>query len=607
MIGAGDRLFFLSALALVFIAPGSAHGVLGPDHWPGLEPGPHAVGVRVHHVYDHGRSFESTRGGEDGSAPEVGSRPLQIVVWYPAEPAVDSARMESWEYARLRFTQFDFDRVGDVSKQEVVESLLVGVREDGSDPTPVEDLLAAETLGVRDAEPAEGRFPLLIYGAGGESSAWDNFVLCEYLASQGYVVAATSSFGKSSSRMTYDFEGLESVTRDHEFVLAFLWDVPPVDPTRVGSLGWSTGALSAAKLAMRNARVAAVAALDGSMGYTTYRGAAEQSPDYDYDRLTVPFMYLSQRPTANKDLGFLDDFSHANVYLARFADLIHSDFGAVAILVDVHARGERADRDRETVERGYAAVCRYVRAFFDTHLKGSEAAGRFLLRTPEENGIAAGVLTFEPRVVSARRWSKEEFMELVRSGNVDRAIEVHERMLALDPDVVLFDEFRLGMEAMRFLRMGEAETALELLELIAGSTREATWQLCDALAMARLAVGRTEEAVASFNRSLALRPDNPTARAALDAGDGLDELSSPAYLKSFTGKYAGDNWTAVVTVEDDRLRFKVPGEQKDWLIPVGKDRFLLAGVFGCSVEFADDELIFHIPSGAVRMKRGEAG
>jgi hypothetical protein len=125
--------------------------------------------------------------------------------------------------------------------------------------------------------------------------------------------------------------------------------------------------------------------------------------------------------------------------------------------------------------------------------------------------------------------------------------------------------------------------------------------------MARLAVGQTEAAVASFTRSLELNPSNATAQAALDAGDGLGDLSSPDYLGAFTGKYGGNNWEAVVTLEDDRLRFKVPGEQKDWLIPVGRDHFLLAGVFGCSVEFSDGALIFHIPSGAVRMERGRAG
>lgn len=195
-------------------------------------------------------------------------------------------------------------------------------------------------------------------------------------------------------------------------------------------------------------------------------------------------------------------------------------------------------------------------------------------------------------------------MELVRSGEVDRAIEAHERMLEIDPDVVLFNEFQLGMEALRLLRMDRAESAHKLLEMMASGKPEiSSWQMCDALAMARLAVGQREQAIAAFTRSLELRPENPTARAAVDAGDRLDAFSSPSYLGPFTGEYAGNNWQAAVTLEDDRLRFKVPGEQKDWLIPVGSDRFLVAGVFGCSVEFTDEALIFHIPSGGVRMER----
>ena len=54
--------------------------------------------------------------------------------------------------------------------------------------------------------------------------------------------------------------------------------------------------------------------------------------------------------------------------------------------------------------------------------------------------------------------------------------------------------------------------------------------------------------------------------------------------------------------------FQVPGEQKDWLIPVGEHHFLLAGVFGSTVEFVDGgagdgTLVFHLPSGNVRMTK----
>lgn len=54
---------------------------------------------------------------------------------------------------------------------------------------------AASTLAVRDAAPASGSFPVVIYAPSYAESAHENLDLCEYLASQGYVVIASRSLG----------------------------------------------------------------------------------------------------------------------------------------------------------------------------------------------------------------------------------------------------------------------------------------------------------------------------------------------------------------------------------------------------------------------------
>jgi hypothetical protein len=609
MIGVRIRLPFAAALALALFGSCSAPEASATDLWPGLDPGPHPVGFQVHHVYDHSRSFGPVQ-ATPGAFPALpaGSRPLQITVWYPAAPAVDAAPMEYWEYLALKETTFDFSLVGGIFKEDVFDGARAGMQREGLDVGPLEGLLAAQALAVRDAKPAEGPFPLLVYGAGSESPGWDNFVLCEYLASHGYVVAATPSFGKNSPLMTVDFDGLEAKTRDHEFVLAYLWDSPSLDRDRVGSLGWSLGGVSAAKFAMRDSRVGAVVALDGSMAYGAYRVAADWSPDYDYDRLRVPFMYLSQRTTGPKSFGFLDELTHVDTYFLELQDLTHADFSALHVLRDIHAKGDRTQRDRRVIERGYIAVCRYTLAFFDAYLKNEDEARRFLVRTPEQNRVA-GVLTVEPRVVSSPPpVTKLEFMELVRAGHVDRAIEAHVRMREIDPAIVLFDEVPLGLEALNLLRMRRPDDAVKLLELIASTTPQLYWQLCDGIAMARLAAGETEGALEAFAKSLELRPDNPTARVAVAAGDKLDSFTSPTHLEAFVGNYSGNRWNAAVTFDDGKLQFQVPGEQRDWLIPVGERHFLIAGVFGSSVEFVEggsgvETLVFHMPDRDIRMKK----
>ena len=42
---------------------------------------------------------------------------------------------------------------------------------------------------VQEAEPAKGRYPVLIYAPSDSSISWENADLCEYLASHGFLRA----------------------------------------------------------------------------------------------------------------------------------------------------------------------------------------------------------------------------------------------------------------------------------------------------------------------------------------------------------------------------------------------------------------------------------
>ena len=67
--------------------------------WPGLEPGPHAVGYRVEHLYDSSRTFPGTPESE---------RPVQISLWYPAS-SVEGHSPARWkDYFLSAATEIDF-------------------------------------------------------------------------------------------------------------------------------------------------------------------------------------------------------------------------------------------------------------------------------------------------------------------------------------------------------------------------------------------------------------------------------------------------------------------------------------------------------------------
>jgi hypothetical protein len=66
---------------------------------------------------------------------------------------------------------------------------------------------------VREAKPAKGHYPILIYAPSDSSVSWENADLCEYLASHGYVVLAGPSVGVSTRDMTDDLGTLHETER----------------------------------------------------------------------------------------------------------------------------------------------------------------------------------------------------------------------------------------------------------------------------------------------------------------------------------------------------------------------------------------------------------
>ncbi|MCI0691454.1 hypothetical protein L0337_05535 [candidate division KSB1 bacterium] len=57
----------------------------------------------------------------------------------------------------------------------------------------VHELFSAKTAAMKNAEAAAGKFPLVIFGTGGNTGGHVYSVLCEYLASHGYVAVALTA------------------------------------------------------------------------------------------------------------------------------------------------------------------------------------------------------------------------------------------------------------------------------------------------------------------------------------------------------------------------------------------------------------------------------
>jgi pimeloyl-ACP methyl ester carboxylesterase len=350
------------------------------------KPGPYPVGLKVVDQYDRSRAYPASPKNLSKSSVGDDARPLQTLIWYPSLRST-GRRMTVGAYTELADTEIQFDAPH--PEQNRWRSLL---------KTSSEIPLWA----VRDAKPAKGHYPVLIYAPSGSSVSWENADLCEYLASHGYVILASPSMGVSTRDMTDDLDGINAQARDISFLITYAKTLPDTDLAEVAVVSWSWGGASSLFAAARDPRIDALVSMDGSMRY--YPGLVKMAGDIHPERMTIPLLFFT-RENAN----FLEDLDK---YGGRPADIvgpnvlnawIHGDLLTVNMLGMAHpefssmfqrresaqrfAENQVADYGRDDANTSHAWVALYTLNFLNAYLKHDASAKAFLERTPAENGV----------------------------------------------------------------------------------------------------------------------------------------------------------------------------------------------------------------------------
>ena len=285
------------------------------------EPGQYGVGLRVVEQYDHSRTFQLEGGSSDKSASVGSPRPLQTLVWYPA-PRSNNRTMTFGDYEALIKTETSFGKpVEDGKPQKFVESYMEGTT-------------VLPAWAVRDAEMQPGRFPVVIYAPSLNAPATENIELCEYLASQGFVVIASPSMGATSRSMTVDISGANAEAQDIAFLLGFAVTLPDTDMSGVAAMGYSWGGMAALLAAARDKHVDALISLDSS--FVT-------AGDIHPDQMTIPLLVFSRgedtleySDSQRKDKtqcdcapNVLNEWTHGDLLHAQLLAVSHIQFSSL--------------------------------------------------------------------------------------------------------------------------------------------------------------------------------------------------------------------------------------------------------------------------------------
>lgn len=472
--------------------------------WGDLSPGPYAVGFKTIERYDHARVTRYKR-GVDGS-PRRGERgrPVQVCVWYPARGSGEARTVVYGEYvfpnpADVRF----FNLLSKLQARDIHGRILPALH---GDRQVMLELFNVKLSAVRDALHREGSFPFIIYIPGASSGIAENVVMCEYLASHGFIVAATHSIGASLLYVELNEIDLETIVRDAEFIRASLRDWPHLDFERLGVVGYRLGAAAALVLQMRNTDVDAVVSLAGVHVEYEHAGLLEGCLHYDPARAGVPLLHICRDDSEAIDSGAQGRFRFADRYLLTLSgmDNLHfTSYGAVSAMVP-----DTTGPAPETKRLAYETVCRYVQKFARAHLYDDDDARGFIGRAPRDNDIAADFITYGLERGEKMPPAEDRFFEVVIEEGAGEARKLLEQA-ARSGHEPPFRQEMMNRIGVLYARMGEVDEGTEILRVnTEGHPGSASAWL--SLAFTYMYTRRAELAVEAFRKALEVLPGDTT-------------------------------------------------------------------------------------------------
>jgi len=396
-------------------------------------------------------------------------------------------------------------------------------RDDSGGSVPRSDIPALQALEMnayRNAQPATGRFPVVLCFGGLNAPINSNAIMAEYLATHGYIVASISLIGPSDeetsqSRTSQDFE---ATVRDMEFAWSVLQDEPNVDRTRLAVMGHSVGAIEAVILAMRNAEVSAVIGLDGTYGFEGLSSALTNSYAYDPGKLRAAFLDLRRARGAqgneSLDLSAIESFRHADRTFITIDKMHHSDFTSFAMVgayfhTPLPPGYPPNSWNRETGRVGHQAVCRIVLSTLDADLKADPTA---LTETEREMQNESGITVRHESAVPPPP-SPLEAAALAADKDLDAAEAAFIVSCGQDASASCMDLDRFNTWGYNLLGQQRAKDALAVFQLNAWAHPESA-NAQDSLADGLIAVGDRENAKIAIERAIALAPGDSSLDAA---------------------------------------------------------------------------------------------
>lgn len=358
-------IFFLSGCLGMMVLNLNAQGVFQSD----LVYGKYPVGFKAVQTIDY------TRASLLSGPKQAAGRAIQLYIWYPAEKANTNPLLYH-DYLASRFGPTQAIRAG----------FFHSVAELGGDTTLFQGVFPkmaqSKTKAYREAKIASGQFPLIIF----PDQVHLQNILCEYLASWGFIVVSPVIQGPFTEPMQYDPAGIETGVADMQFALGYLRKNFPVQ-RNFAVMGLGFNATLALALQMRNPDVKALISLEGGITTPFEEELIERSPYYNVERCTAPILVIhAPHPDVKPEL--VDKYKYAErvfQFYPQSSEFYFLNFG----IWERHLKNILPKANRGNTWQSFTHAAQSIQWFLNWKLKQDEKARMALFNTTEAKELVS--------------------------------------------------------------------------------------------------------------------------------------------------------------------------------------------------------------------------
>jgi dienelactone hydrolase len=380
--------------------------------------------------------------------------------------------------------------------------------------------LKEKTTAYSELEFANDKFPVIVYAPSYQASSIENFALCEYLTSHGYIVISSPSRGTETRWFSSNnSKEMETQARDVEFLIKEIAKFPSADLKKIATMGFSFGGLSNMIAQMRNENIKAIVSLDGTERYQY--DLLKKSPFFDIKKIDVPYIHMAQKNIPDKVLKedsinaelntkfeLYDSITRSKAYKLRFHNLTHSYFSTLGVLFE--KRDKRQDKSDAEIMESYKWVSTYTLNFLSAFLKNDASALEFIENSSPDYRTKNGLITQRNKQAENIELTFQDFNDLASNQNYENLYELYVSTMKKNP-MMEIPEGNLNTLGLQLVFNPKTSEQGINVFLLATKIYPNSANLFDSLAEGYLFMGNKEKAMENFEKSLKLNSQNQNA------------------------------------------------------------------------------------------------